>query len=163
MVTVDGSPTSTPHETAWQNPWPEPAPGTQPLYPLNVERWQDIIDTTEKETQTVDPAEQHTHVTNDDSNGEPEYTGIDLAEQAISLVYGERNTDYGHPADDYGRTAGMWSAFLGVNITPYQAALMMVMLKLSREYNRHMDDNIVDAHGYLLVASRIRDREEGRE
>ncbi len=87
----------------------------------------------------------------------------DLVAQAIQLVYGERNEDYGHPADDYGRTAGMWSAFLGVNITPYQAALMMVMVKLSREFNRHKDDNIVDAFGYLLVAGRIRERELGNE
>lgn len=86
-----------------------------------------------------------------------------LAETAIKLVYGDRNRDYGHPYDDYSRTAAMWSAFLDHEITPYQAALMMVMVKLSREANRHKDDNIIDAHGYLLVAGRILERIAGNE
>ncbi len=90
-------------------------------------------------------------------------TPKDLAERAIGLVYGERNDDYGHPADDYGRTAALWSALIGHEITAYQAALMMVLVKLSREMNAHKDDNMVDAHGYLLVAGRILAREEGRE
>ena len=81
-----------------------------------------------------------------------------IAEEAISLVYGARNKDYGHPYEDYTRTAAMWSAFLGHKIDAYQAALMMVMLKLSREQNKHKRDNMVDAHGYLLVASRILER-----
>ncbi len=90
-------------------------------------------------------------------------TPKDLAEEAINLVYGDRNEDYGHPHDDYSRTAELWSALLGVSITAHEAALMMVLLKLSREMNKHKDDNMVDAHGYLLVAGRILAREEGRE
>ncbi len=86
-----------------------------------------------------------------------------LIERAIELVYGDRNDDYGHPHDDFTRTAGLWSAFLGVEITAEEAALMMVLLKLSREKNKHKDDNTIDSHGYLLVAGRIREREAGRE
>lgn len=153
---ADGLPTSTPHEEAWPNPWPQPIPGRTPLYPLNVERWQDTTDTEEKENQPVPDAEQPTPGTGDDSSTVPE--PIRLAQRAIDLVYTDREADYGHPADDYGRTAAMWSGFLGVNITPYQAAIMMVLVKLSREFNKHKDDNIVDAHGYLLVAGRIRER-----
>ena len=81
-----------------------------------------------------------------------------LAEEAIDLVYGDRNADYGHPYDDYTRTAALWSALIGHEITADQAALMMVCVKLSREINKPMDDNIVDAHGYLLVYGRIKDR-----
>ncbi len=86
-----------------------------------------------------------------------------LAEDAISLVYGPRNDDYGHPHDDFTRTAALWSALLGVEITAEQAAMMMVLLKLSREMNKHKDDNSIDAHGYLIVADRIREREAGNE
>ncbi len=88
---------------------------------------------------------------------------IDLLFKAKDLVYGDRNDSYGHPHDDFTRTAGLWSAFLGVEISAEEAALMMVLLKLSREKNKHDDDNIVDGHGYLLVAGRIREREAGRE
>ena len=81
-----------------------------------------------------------------------------LAEKAIDLVYGQRGKDYGHPYDDYTRTAALWSALIGHEITAEQAALMMVLVKLSREMNRPKDDNIVDAHGYLLVYGRILER-----
>lgn len=90
-------------------------------------------------------------------------TPEDHIHKAIGLVYGARNDSYGHPHDDYTRTAGLWSAFLGFTITAEQAALMMVLLKVSREKNQHKDDNIVDAHGYLLCAGRIRAREAGLE
>ncbi len=82
----------------------------------------------------------------------------DLANQALDLVYGERNKTYGHPYDDYTRTAALWSALIGHEITASTAALMMVLVKLSREMNAPKDDNIVDAHGYLLVYGRIRER-----
>lgn len=91
---------------------------------------------------------------------DPDHKPPDLVYQAIDLVYGDRQGAYGHPYDDYSRTAGMWSAFLGVEITPAQAALMMVLLKVSRERNRPKDDNIVDAHGYLLCYGRIQGRED---
>lgn len=83
-----------------------------------------------------------------------------LMRQAEDLVYGDRQGAYGHPYDDYSRTAGMWSSFLGIEITPAQAALMMVLLKISRERNRPKDDNIVDAHGYLLCYGRIQGRDQ---
>src|SRR5690606_10759683 len=90
---------------------------------------------------------------------DPDRRPLDLMEKARAIVYGARQESYGHPADDYTRTAGMWSAFLGIPITPEQASLMMVLLKISRERNRPGDDNIVDAHGYLLCYGRIQARQ----
>lgn len=88
---------------------------------------------------------------------------LGLMNQAADLVYGDRNEDYGHPADDYDRTAGLWSALLGVEITAEQAALMMALVKFSREMNRPKADNVIDAHGYLLCYGRIRRRRLGLE
>jgi hypothetical protein len=86
-----------------------------------------------------------------------------LADKAIELVYGDRYETYGHPADVYHHVAQLWSAYTGKTITTEDVALMMVLFKIGREVTRHTDDNIVDAHGYLLVYERIRAREDGRE
>jgi hypothetical protein len=76
------------------------------------------------------------------------------AQKAQELVFGDRNVSYGNPKDDYTKTAKMWSGLLHAKlkeeITAEEAILMMVALKLSRESFRHKEDNIVDAHGYLL-------------
>lgn len=94
---------------------------------------------------------------------EPVLLPDEIAAEAIRLVYGDRHGDYGHPADDYGRTAALWSALLGVDISPREAALCMVLVKLSREMHSPKVDNMIDAHGYLLVADRILARERGLE
>jgi hypothetical protein len=69
--------------------------------------------------------------------------------EADRIVNGPRRESYGHPLDDYTRTAAMWSGFLGVEISAEDALAMMVMLKLSREKHRPGRDNRVDAAGYV--------------
>lgn len=76
------------------------------------------------------------------------------ADTAINLVLGDRNESYGNPAEDYAKVAKMWSGLLHPilkrDITPQEAILMMVLLKMSREVHSPKPDNIIDAHGYLL-------------
>ncbi len=81
--------------------------------------------------------------------------------EADTLVNGDRQADYGSPGDSYKGVAKIWSGLLSPilsrDITPAEAALMMVGLKLQRETVRHKQDNLVDAHGYLLVHAHIID------
>ena len=68
--------------------------------------------------------------------------------EAHNLVHGVRGEDYGHPYEDFSRTAKIWSAILGVDVTPEQVALCMIGVKISRECNRPKRDNRVDMAGY---------------
>jgi len=86
--------------------------------------------------------------------------------EANHLVNGERQGDYGSPRSNYEGIAKVWSGLLSPilkrDITPEEAALMMVGLKLQRQAMKHKRDNLVDAHGYLLVYAHIaRDKSTG--
>ena len=74
------------------------------------------------------------------------------ADTASNLVLGDRNAAYGDPTADFTRVAAGWSALFGITVTAKQALLAMVWLKLCREVHAPKDDNLVDAHGYLLLA-----------
>jgi len=68
--------------------------------------------------------------------------------EAHNLVHGVRGEDYGHPYHDFSRTAKIWSAILGIEVTPQQAILCMIAVKISRECHRPKRDNRVDIAGY---------------
>ena len=55
-----------------------------------------------------------------------------ILRRAEHLVHGDRQADYGHPAEDYAKVAAMWSAILGTEVTPIQAIMCMCAIKLSR-------------------------------
>jgi hypothetical protein len=88
---------------------------------------------------------------------------LNVCAEAVRLVLGDRNESYGSPADDYTKTAKVWSGLLahklkpGVEITPKEAVLMMAGMKLSREMHKHKRDNLIDCAGYVLCAEWIQD------
>lgn len=82
--------------------------------------------------------------------------GESILEEAHRLTHGPRQADYGHPLDDYTRTAALVSAMLAHKLkeplSAHDAALIQVCVKLSREINRPKRDNAVDGAGYFWVA-----------
>lgn len=71
-----------------------------------------------------------------------------ILQEAQELIYNDRNTDYGHPLDDFTRTAKMWTALKGVEFTPQEVAEFMICVKLSRLRHRYKRDSICDLAGY---------------
>jgi hypothetical protein len=72
----------------------------------------------------------------------------ELLEQAVSIVARRRGT-YGQPRDLFEHVARRWSLVLGVEVTPAQAMLCLVDLKVARLTHdpRHLD-SITDIAGY---------------
>lgn len=83
--------------------------------------------------------------------------------EAESLVHGDRNRDYGHPLDDFTKTAKMWEVIIGAPITAEQVGLCMIALKISRQLNRPKRDNMVDTAGYAETVQMVVDERHKRE
>lgn len=75
-----------------------------------------------------------------------------ILEEAARIVDGPRRADYGTPLENHGRTAALWSAYLGVPITPRQVCMLNVLQKVSRDAHAPKRDNLVDIAGYARNA-----------
>lgn len=88
--------------------------------------------------------------------------GESILAEADRIVSGDRGDAYGHPHDDFTRTARMWCGYLELpegTIGPRDVAMMMVMVKASRERHRHKRDNLTDIAGYAKTAHMVAERE----
>lgn len=81
--------------------------------------------------------------------------------EAIRITDGARQSDYGHPRDDFSRTALMWTGILGgrlrdgAEVTAGDVPLCMIAVKLARQSHRHKRDNLVDIAGYSRTAAMV--------
>ena len=87
-------------------------------------------------------------------------TQANVLEEANLIVGGDRAIAYGHPKQDFQRTADIFNAWRGSEagqLTPYEVAVFMLCVKLSRERNRHKRDNLVDLAGYAATLQMLYD------
>ena len=120
---------------------------------------------------------------NDDFTEDPRGSSVieeRITDEAWRLVMGDRQSAYNHPYDDLRATGRMWGSILtnwlhsqgmGIcwrpedvsadlqgpfpDVEPRIVALMIAMVKVSRESHKHKHDNLVDLIGYALCADRI--------
>lgn len=84
-----------------------------------------------------------------------------VLDEAKRITAGTRQNDYGHPRDDFARTATIWTGILasklrpGAEITAIDVPLCMIAVKLARQVHRHKRDNLVDIAGYARTAAMI--------
>lgn len=80
----------------------------------------------------------------------------EILDTAKVLVTGNRQAAHGKPEETFGKLADIWSAMLGVPITPEQAALMLAALKIARAWNNPQhDDNWIDLAGYAACGGEL--------
>ena len=84
-----------------------------------------------------------------------------VLDEAKRITTSDRQEDYGHPSQDFARTAQMWTGILasrlreGERIIPMDVPLCMIAVKLARQAHRHKRDNLVDIAGYARTAAMI--------
>ena len=84
-----------------------------------------------------------------------------ILDEAKRLTSGSRQADYGHPRDDFARTAAMWDGILaaklrdGAAITAMDVPLCLIAVKLARQAHRHKRDSLVDIAGYARTAAMV--------
>ena len=80
-----------------------------------------------------------------------------IADKAKKIVFGDREQTYCDPGKNLRMIAGMWSAYLGIEITPEQVCDMMVQLKIARlKSSPDHEDSKVDIIGYTLLKERLK-------
>lgn len=84
-----------------------------------------------------------------------------ILEEAQRLVGGDRQAQYGHPIDDFSRTAGAINAFFGTAFEARDIPVLMILVKLSRVIQSpEKRDSFVDICGYARTREMVAEREE---
>jgi len=87
-----------------------------------------------------------------------EYEREQVLREAMTLIVGDRNVDYGDPYEDFSLTASLWQSYItriverrdGLVIEPHDVAIMMALLKVSRlSWTPNKKDHWVDIAGYI--------------
>lgn len=78
---------------------------------------------------------------------------LDAARQAVMV---DRAATHGQAESSFAKLAAVWSALLGVTITPAQVAIMLIGLKTVRAWdNAGHGDNWVDIAGYAACGGEV--------
>lgn len=74
-----------------------------------------------------------------------------VCQEADRIVGGPKREEYGDPRESLERVAKMWTIIVDSFVGPQDVALMMICMKIAREYHAHKRDNIVDMIGYAKL------------
>ena len=90
----------------------------------------------------------------DTANQTDEDVRMNILQEADGIVNGDRQKFYGHPSDNHGCTALMWSGYLSrrynmkIELDVRDVCWLNALQKISRDANAPKRDNLVDVAGY---------------
>lgn len=79
----------------------------------------------------------------------------EILDTAKALITGDRQRQYGPPAENFARIAAGWSVILKREVTPEQVACCMAWLKIARLTNGPHLDSYIDAAAYMALAGEL--------
>lgn len=87
-----------------------------------------------------------------------------ILQEADRIIHGERNKTYGSPLKNHTRTAALWTAYLGVQITAEQVCFLNILQKISRSASGvpHRD-NLVDIAGFTGNIEMVEDERAAQQ
>jgi len=93
---------------------------------------------------------------------------VSILDEAKTIIYGDREKTYGHPAKNLQAIANMWDEYLvsrglldrnGEVLKAEDVALMMVLMKVARLGNDPTHrDSLVDICGYAALVERCKEQ-----
>ena len=84
-----------------------------------------------------------------------------ILEEAIEILNGSRQCDYGDPVESFKRIAQLANLMSNSNdFTPVKCCIVLMATKLTRESNAHKRDNIVDLAGYGYILQLLEEDKE---
>lgn len=79
-----------------------------------------------------------------------------ILEKAKEIINGERQGQYGKPENSFQRIAEFWSGYLGKELSDYDVANMMILMKVARNAGGvYKDDNWIDICGYAAIGAEL--------
>lgn len=92
---------------------------------------------------------------------------LDILLMARMITRGDRQSSYGHPKNNHGRTAILWNAYFAARnfggprwrrqITDEDVCFMNILQKMARDMETPEYDNLVDIAGYAANIEAIRE------
>lgn len=80
----------------------------------------------------------------------------EILEDAIHLIYNDRQADYGTPQDNFKRIAALWSVVLETEIKEWQVALCMNQVKVARLIQSPTKlDGWIDGAAYMGIGGEL--------
>lgn len=145
----------------WDQPWNRnDAKKTTP----RLKSWEELVTVVNQLARVVRPGPSDSELSQAIVDGDESITL-----EADRLVNGDRQSDYGHPIDDFTKTALMWTGLfkeklaLGEQFTAADVPQAMIAVKLSRLQHRLKRDSIVDVAGYAATLDLVRTEMKKRE
>lgn len=78
----------------------------------------------------------------------------EFLQEVANIVTKDRNAQYGEPEDTFALIAQYWSLYLSTDITSFDVAMLMALMKMARIQSSKVmpEDSLIDLAGYAACA-----------